>query len=121
MQSVLEQAGVRYTVYSGRSWPTYFGDAFTAFKDAPLIYAHYDLVPSFYDAVAAPMYGGWEGCVQLILQLIRPLTASDRLWSPPSSGTWASSSGTGRAPSTSCVARARWIGIGAPNLTGECL
>ena len=66
MQSVLEQAGVRYTVYSGRSWTQYFGDAFTAFKDAPLIYAHYDLVPSFYDAVAAPMYGGWEGCVQLI-------------------------------------------------------
>ena len=96
MQSVLEQAGVRYTVYSGRSWTQYFGDAFTAFKDAPLIYAHYDLVPSFYDAVAAPMYGGWEGCVHLIrpliasdrahvrwmggcVQLIRPPTASDRL------------------------------------------
>ena len=74
LQSILEQAGVRYTVYSGRSWTQYFGDAFTAFKDAPLIYAHYDLVPSFYDAVAAPMYGGWEGCVHLI----RPLIASDR-------------------------------------------
>ena len=60
IKSVLDKASVPYTVYSGRKWPAFFGDQFTAFRDAPLIYAHYDRCPSFYDFDASPKYGGWE-------------------------------------------------------------
>lgn len=44
-------------VYCGREWPDIFGSNFTAFSDVPLIYAHYDNVPSFYDFNP---YGGWD-------------------------------------------------------------
>ena len=59
IKRVFDAAGARHTVYSGREWPTYFGVNFTAFSARPLIYAHYDLVPSFYDFPAAG-YGGWS-------------------------------------------------------------
>jgi hypothetical protein len=60
IKGVLDAAHVPYTVYSGRLWPSFFGDGFTAFQDAPLIYAHYDAVPSLYDFIASPKYGGWS-------------------------------------------------------------
>ena len=60
IKAVLDAEHVRYTVYSGRRWPSYFGEEFDAFASAPLIYAHYDGVPSLYDYVASPTYGGWE-------------------------------------------------------------
>lgn len=58
IKHVFDAAGARYTVYSGREWPTYFGEGFTDFSEQPLIYAHYDNVPSFYDFPAGG-YGGW--------------------------------------------------------------
>lgn len=58
LRNVFDQAGVPLSMYCGSSWNTYFGADFTAFKDVPLIYAHYDNVPSFYDYDYAP-YGGW--------------------------------------------------------------
>lgn len=45
-------------VYSGRAWDDYFGANFTDFSMYPLIYAHYDNVPSTYDWDFSP-YGGW--------------------------------------------------------------
>ena len=45
-------------VYTGPLWATYFGPNFTMFNDTPLVYAHYDNIPSFYDYFYAP-YGGW--------------------------------------------------------------
>lgn len=57
IKRVFDAAGAHYTVYSGREWPAYFGKDFTDFSEQPLIYAHYDLVPSFYDFPAS--YGGW--------------------------------------------------------------
>ena len=56
LRSALEMANIRVTIYAGREWPDFFGENFTAFSDLPLIYAHYDNVPSFYDFVP---YGGW--------------------------------------------------------------
>lgn len=52
-------SGVSHSVYCGREWPTIFGDNFTAFSGSPLIYAHYDLTPSFSDTAGRVMYGGW--------------------------------------------------------------
>ena len=60
IKRVLDAAGISYTVYSGREWPQFFGDNFTEFWRAPLIYAHYDLVPSLYDFTGSAKYGGWE-------------------------------------------------------------
>ena len=53
-----ESEGWQLIVYSGRNWPTYFGDDFSDFSASPLVYAHYDNVPSTYDFDFAP-YGGW--------------------------------------------------------------
>jgi hypothetical protein len=58
LRAGLEAAGQRVTIYCGLQWDTYFGPDFTAFSDLPVIYAHYDLVPAYYDAVDNP-YGGW--------------------------------------------------------------
>ena len=58
LRSALESNGSRVTVYCGLGWNDYFGANFTAFSDLPVIYAHYDNVPSYYDAVDHP-YGGW--------------------------------------------------------------
>ena len=58
LRAGLEAAGQRVTIYCGLQWNTYFGADWTAFKDLPVIFAHYDLVPSYYDFVDSP-YGGW--------------------------------------------------------------
>jgi peptidoglycan hydrolase-like protein with peptidoglycan-binding domain len=58
LRAGLEAAGQRVTIYCGLQWNTYFGADFDAFKDLPVIFAHYDLVPSYYDFVDSP-YGGW--------------------------------------------------------------
>jgi peptidoglycan hydrolase-like protein with peptidoglycan-binding domain len=57
IRKTLNSAGVNVTVYCGREWPTYFGHDFHDFADVPLIYAHYDNIPSYYDFY--PAYGGW--------------------------------------------------------------
>eukprot|EP01046_Picozoa_sp_COSAG06_P007235 COSAG06_NODE_351_length_16930_cov_7.238904_2_plen_129_part_00 len=62
LKAILDAASVKITVYAGRLWPTFFGDNFDAFSHLPLIYAHYDLVPSFYD-FPAQGYGGWTAPV----------------------------------------------------------
>lgn len=59
LREVFDAADVPVTMYCGSQWVTYFGPEFDAFRDVPLIYAHYDNVPSFYDYDYAP-YGGWE-------------------------------------------------------------
>lgn len=59
LRSTIESHGKKVFVYSSSVWNTYFGTNFTAFSDTPLVYAHYDNVPSFYDYDFAP-YGGWE-------------------------------------------------------------
>lgn len=58
IKKALEDLNQRYFVYSGSKWPDYFGDDYTAFSHVPLVYAHYDNVPSFYDYYM--VYGGWE-------------------------------------------------------------
>jgi peptidoglycan hydrolase-like protein with peptidoglycan-binding domain len=58
LRSGLESAGQKVVIYSGLQWISYFGKDFTSFSDLPVIYAHYDLVPSFYDFLDSP-YGGW--------------------------------------------------------------
>ena len=58
LRTVFNQASIPISVYCGSSWNSYFGEDFTAFQDVPLIYAHYDNVPSYYDYDYAP-YGGW--------------------------------------------------------------
>ena len=58
MLGVVGESGMALlAVYCGPEWPSIFGSSFTAFSDLPLIYAHYDNVPSFYDFTP---YGGWE-------------------------------------------------------------
>lgn len=57
LRAAFDAAGVRIAVYCGAEWPDYFGSDFDAFNDVPVIYAHYDNVPSFYDYY--PPYGGW--------------------------------------------------------------
>lgn len=59
MKRVFDSVSVKVLMYAGREWPAYFGQNFTAFSDVPLIYAHYDLVPSFYD-FPRNGYGGWK-------------------------------------------------------------
>ena len=59
LRSVFDAAQIPLIMYAGNKWETYFGTNFTAFQDTPLIYAHYDNIPSFYDWDFAP-YGGWE-------------------------------------------------------------
>jgi hypothetical protein len=59
LRHVFDAAGTPLVMYAGSMWDTYFGTNFTAFKDLPLVYAHYDNIPSFYDWDYAP-YGGWE-------------------------------------------------------------
>lgn len=54
----LESGGAKVTVYCGTNWVSYFGPNFNTFSDLPVIYAHYDNVPSFYDWFDTP-YGGW--------------------------------------------------------------
>lgn len=58
LRAVFYQAGILMTMYCSSTWNTYFGSDFSAFQDMPLIYAHYDNVPSFYDYDYAP-FGGW--------------------------------------------------------------
>jgi peptidoglycan hydrolase-like protein with peptidoglycan-binding domain len=58
LRRVFDTAAVNVTVYCGDEWPDFFGSNFTAFSDLPLVYAHYDNVPSFYDFF--PRYGGWD-------------------------------------------------------------
>ncbi|CUG93286.1 Hypothetical protein, putative [Bodo saltans] len=58
LRAVLEAEGVNVTVYCGDEWPHFFGKNFTTFSDLPLMYAHYDNIPSFYDFF--PTYGGWD-------------------------------------------------------------
>ncbi len=58
LRAGLEAGGATVVIYCGLGWNSYFGTNFTAFHDLPVIYAHYDNVPSFYDAVDNP-YGGW--------------------------------------------------------------
>lgn len=45
-------------VYCGSEWPDFFGANFTAFSKYPVVYAHYDDIPSFVDFW--PSYGGWN-------------------------------------------------------------
>ena len=59
LRKVFDDAGVQMVMYASSNWVGYFGESFTAFKDLPLVYAHYDNVPSFYDYDYQP-YGGWE-------------------------------------------------------------
>ena len=55
----LEHLGIHnIVVYCGREWPDFFGNDFDTFSDLPLIYAHYDNVPSYYDF--SVKYGGWR-------------------------------------------------------------
>jgi len=58
LRSVFDEAKVPIIIYCGPAWSTYFGTDFTAFSDVPLVYAHYDNVPSYYDWDFAPV-GGW--------------------------------------------------------------
>ena len=58
-RKVFDDADIPLIMYCGSQWSSYFGDEFTAFSDVPLVYAHYDNIPSFYDWDYAP-YGGWE-------------------------------------------------------------
>ncbi len=58
LRSALEAAGQHVVVYCGPNWNDYFGTSFTTFHDLPVVYAHYDNVPSYYDFVNNP-YGGW--------------------------------------------------------------
>lgn len=59
LRAVFDEEQIPLTMYAGSNWESYFGSNFTAFQDVPLIYAHYDNIPSFYDYDYAP-YGGWE-------------------------------------------------------------
>ena len=58
LRTGLEAGGAKIVVYCGSEWPQFFGANFTAFSDLPVVYAHYDNVPSYVDAVDHP-YGGW--------------------------------------------------------------
>jgi hypothetical protein len=58
LKTALKNFNVSLSIYCGPLWEQYFGIDFTAFADVPLIYAHYDNVPSTYDWDYAP-YGGW--------------------------------------------------------------
>ena len=58
LRAGLEAGGAKLVVYCGLEWPQFFGANFTAFSDLPIVYAHYDNVPSYEDAVDHP-YGGW--------------------------------------------------------------
>lgn len=58
LRAVFDAANVPLIMYASNKWESYFGTDFTAFHDLPLIYAHYDNIPSFYDWDFAP-YGGW--------------------------------------------------------------
>jgi peptidoglycan hydrolase-like protein with peptidoglycan-binding domain len=57
MKQAFAAAAVNVTIYCGREWPAYFGENFNIFAESPLVYAHYDNVPSFYDFDS---YGGWK-------------------------------------------------------------
>ena len=59
LRAGLEAGGAKIVVYCGEEWPQFFGANFTAFSDLPVVYAHYDNVPSYEDAVDHP-YGGWS-------------------------------------------------------------
>jgi hypothetical protein len=59
LRAVFDAENIPMSMYCSSVWNTYFGSNFTAFNDIPLIYAHYDNVPSFYDWDFDP-YGGWE-------------------------------------------------------------
>ena len=59
LRAVFDSQQIPLIMYAGSAWESYFGSNFTAFKDVPLIYAHYDNIPSFYDYDYAP-YGGWD-------------------------------------------------------------
>ena len=59
LRSVFDSENISMTIYTGATWDRNFGDNFTDFSDLPLIYAHYDNIPSFYDYNYSP-YGGWE-------------------------------------------------------------
>jgi len=59
IRQTLEHLGIHnIVVYCGREWPDFFGNDFDTFSDLPLIYAHYDNVPSYYDF--SVKYGGWR-------------------------------------------------------------
>jgi hypothetical protein len=59
LRGALEDAGApNLVVYAGSSWAGWFGENYTRWADRPLVYAHYDNVPSFYDA-RDNVYGGW--------------------------------------------------------------
>lgn len=58
LRSVFDKAHIPIVIYCGPAWATYFGSNFTAFSDVPLVYAHYDNIPSYYDWDYAPV-GGW--------------------------------------------------------------
>ena len=58
LKTVFQKYNMPLAVYCGPLWEEYFGDNFTEFSDSPLVYAHYDNVPSAYDYNYAP-YGGW--------------------------------------------------------------
>ena len=57
LRATIESYRVKVTVYCGKEWPQFFGPTFDSFADLPLVYAHYDNVPSYYDFY--PPYGGW--------------------------------------------------------------
>ena len=59
LRNTFEKYNQKVSVYCGPLWDPYFGTNFTAFSDTPLIYAHYDNIPSSYDWDYAP-YGGWK-------------------------------------------------------------
>jgi hypothetical protein len=58
LRAVFDSASIPLIMYTGATWTSNFGNDFTDFSDMPLIYAHYDNVPSFYDYDFSP-YGGW--------------------------------------------------------------
>lgn len=58
-RKVFDDLNIPMVMYCGSMWTSYFGNDFNAFADMPLVYAHYDNVPSFYDYDYAP-FGGWE-------------------------------------------------------------
>jgi len=56
--SVFADADVPVAVYSGWQFADIFGANFTALNHLPLIYPHYDNIPSYVD-ISDNLYGGW--------------------------------------------------------------
>jgi hypothetical protein len=56
---VFQAAGVPVAIYCSWQFNSTFGTSFTALSDLPLIYAHYDNIPSYVD-IQDSLFGGWS-------------------------------------------------------------